>query len=143
MFVQKPFHWKRLEIKQKTIQKVISKMQNQRDEINIENKELKTLLNLVPELTITLDGILLKQNRIVIPDKLQHRVIELAQENHLGIAKTTALLREKIMKANISECILCTDVSKSPTPQPLELSTLPTYPWQTINIDFLRPQPNS
>ena len=50
---------------------------------------------------------------------------------------------EAKVKANISECILCTDVSKSPAPQSLELSTLPTYPWQTINIDFLRPQPNS
>ena len=119
-----------------TLQKVISKMQNQREEINIENKELKILFNLVPELTLTPDGILLKQNRIVIPDELQHRVIELAHENHVGIAKTIALLREKIyfvnmeakVKVKISECILCAAVSKSPTPQPLEPSTLPPYP---------------
>ena len=88
------------EIRDKTkkdisLQKVISKMQNQREEINIENKEPKTLLNLIPELTLTLDGILLKQNRIVIPDELQHRVIEMAHKNHLSIAKTIALLREK------------------------------------------------
>ena len=88
------------EIRDKTkkdisLQKVISKMQNQREEINIENKELKILLNLKLELTLTPDGILLKQNRIVIPDELQHRVIEMAHENHLSIAKTIALLREK------------------------------------------------
>ena len=59
-----------------TLQKVTSKMQNQREEINIENKELKILLNLIPELTLAPDGILLKQNRIIIPNKLQHRVIE-------------------------------------------------------------------
>ena len=41
-----------------TLQKVISKMQNKREEINIENKELKILLNLIPELTLTPDGIL-------------------------------------------------------------------------------------
>ena len=44
MSVQKPFHYKRFEIKQKkdiTLQKVISKMQNKKQEINAENKELK------------------------------------------------------------------------------------------------------
>ena len=46
---------------------------------------------------LTPDGILVKQNRIVIPNDLQHRVIELAHENHLGIAKTIALLREKFI----------------------------------------------
>ena len=79
-----------------TLQKVISKMQNKREEINIENKELKILLNLIPQLTLTLDGILLKENRIVITNELQHRVIELAHENHLGIAKTMTLLRKII-----------------------------------------------
>ena len=45
------------------LQKVISKMQNQREEINIENKELKVLLNLIPELILTPDEILLKQRQ--------------------------------------------------------------------------------
>ena len=31
-------------------------MENEKDEINIENKELKILLNLIPELTLTPDG---------------------------------------------------------------------------------------
>ena len=111
-----------------TLQKVISKMQNQRTKIDIENKELKILLNLIPRLTFRLNGILLKRNWIVIQNELQHRVIEPANENHLGIARTIALLREKNyfvnmkakVKTKISECILCTAVSKSPTPQPLE-----------------------
>ena len=126
-------------------------MRNQREETNIENKERKILLNLLIEPTLTLDGIISKQNRIVIPNELQHRVIEAAHGNHLGIAKTIALFKEKIsfvnmevkVKAKISECILCATVSKSPTPQPLEPSTLPPYPWHTTNIDFLVPLPNS
>ena len=43
-----------------TLQKVILKMQNKKEEINTENKELKILLNLIPELTLTPDGIILK-----------------------------------------------------------------------------------
>ena len=70
-------------------QKVISKMQNKKEEINIENKDYI-------KLTLTPNGILLKQNRIMISNELQHRLIELAfRINHLGIAKTIALLREK------------------------------------------------
>ena len=68
MFVQKPF-------RDITLQKVISKLQNNNEEINIKNRELKILLDLMPELTLTPDGILLKQNRIVIPNDLQHKVI--------------------------------------------------------------------
>ena len=45
MSAQKPFHYKRFEIKQKkkdiNLQKVISKMQNKKQEINAEKKEPK------------------------------------------------------------------------------------------------------
>ena len=51
-------------------------MQNKTEDINIENKELKILLNLIPKITLKPDGILLKQNRIVIPNELQHGVTE-------------------------------------------------------------------
>ena len=37
-------------------------MQNQRTKIDIENKELKILLNLIPRLTFRLNGILLQRN---------------------------------------------------------------------------------
>ena len=51
--------------------------------------------------------------------------MELAHENHSGIAKMIALLGEKIyfvnmeakVKKKISECIICATVSKSPPPQ--------------------------
>ena len=50
---------------------------------------------------------------------------------------------EPKVKAEISQCMSCVTVSKSPTPEPLEPSILPPYPWHTINIDFLGPLPNS
>ena len=102
-----------------------------------QKKELKILFNLIPELKLTLDGILLKQNRIV----KQHRNIELPHENHPGTAKTIILLREKNyfvnteakVKAKISKCVLCAAVSKH---QSLEHSILPPNPWHTTEIDF-------
>ena len=50
---------------------------------------------------------------------------------------------EANVKAKISECILWAALSKIPTTQALEPSTLPPYLWHTINIDFLSPLPNS
>ena len=99
-------------------------MQNRRKEINTENKELKILYNLITKLTLIPGGILLKKNRIAIPNKLQHRVTELGHENHLGIEKEITLPRKKFyfdnkeakVKAKLSECMLCAAVSKSPTP---------------------------
>ena len=45
MFVQKPFHYKiRDKTKNINLQKVISKMQNKKEEINIKNKDLKILV---------------------------------------------------------------------------------------------------
>ena len=98
---------------------------------------MKILFNLIPELKLTPDGILLKQNRIV----KQHRNIELPHENHSGTAKMIILLREKNyfvnteakVKTKISKCVLCAAVSKR---QSLEHSTLPPNPWHTTEIDF-------
>ena len=105
------------EIRDKTkkdinLQKIISKMQNNKEEINIENKELKILLNLLPKLTLTPDGIMLKVHKIIISNELKRRVIELAHENHLGIAKTIALLRENIYFVNMEEANVKAKISE-------------------------------
>ena len=70
--------WQQIQDKTKNdinSQNATSKKQNKKKEINIENKERKILLNLISELTLTPDGILLKQNRIMIPNELQHRAV--------------------------------------------------------------------
>ena len=72
-------------------------METRREEINIENKELKFLLNIIQELTLKPERIFLKEIKIAIPNKLLHRVIKLALKNHLGVAKTIALLKEKFI----------------------------------------------
>ena len=103
------------EIRDKTIislQKIISKMQNNKEEINIENKELKILLHLLPKLTLTPDEIMLKVHSIIISNELKRRVIELAHENHLGIAKTIALLRENIYFVNMEEANVKAKISE-------------------------------
>ena len=57
---------------------------------------LKIFANVRNELTSVDGNIFLRGNRIVIPDALQKRVIELAHEGHQGLVKTRSLLRSKV-----------------------------------------------
>ena len=102
------------------------------------------------ELTTDQDqGILLKGHRIVIPEKLENRTIQLGHVGHQGETKTKTLLREKVwfpkMDIKVTEyiksCVAC-QASTSPnksTKTPLEMSPLPPGPWLHVSIDFLGP----
>ena len=61
-----------------------------------DNDIVKPFKAIKDELTITSQGIILRGPRIVIPQPLQQRAIDIAHESHLGLTKTKALLKEKI-----------------------------------------------
>ena len=48
------------------------------------------------KLTVTSENFILRGTRIVIPESLQQKAIELAHESDQGLAKMKALLREKV-----------------------------------------------
>ena len=54
-----------------------------------------SFLKVWSELSIN-DGLLLRQDRLVIPEILQMRIIKAAHEGHLGIVNTKRLLRSKV-----------------------------------------------
>ena len=47
------------------------------------------------------DGLLLRQERLVIPESLQTRIIKIAHKGHLGIVNTKRLLRSKVWFRNL------------------------------------------
>ena len=57
----------------------------------------------------------MRGHRLVIPVQLQRRAVELAYQGHQGIAKTKALLREKVWfpgidiaaEQAVKDCIAC------------------------------------
>ena len=97
------------------------------------------------------NGILLFQNRIVIPASLREKVLQLAHESHQGVVKTKAFLREKVwwpgINAEIEElikhCHTCevTTASKSKA-QPLAPILMPEQTWDTLAIDLQGPFPS-
>lgn len=97
------------------------------------------------------DKILLRGNKIVIPEKLRLRTLDLAHEGHPGITKMKQRLRTKVWwpkmdahaEAYVKKCHGCTMVSAPPPPEPLIRKKFPDEPWQHIAIDFLGPLPSN
>lgn len=91
--------------------------------------------------------ILFRGTRIIVPNKLQRKVIELAHEGHLGIVKLKKHLRElvwfpfmdKKIEQFVTDCFGCTLVSSTDTLEPIKCTELPTKPWNFLAIDFLGP----
>ena len=108
---------------------------------------VKPFKALKDELTVTTNGIILRGSRIVIPESLQQRAIDIAHETHPGISKTKALLREKIwfpnidnmVKQTINRRIPCQAVGKQASQKPLAMTEMPKGPWETLYLDFYGP----
>ena len=96
------------------------------------------------------EGIVLKENRIVLPTNLQKCAINIAHQGHLGETKTKSLLRSKVfwpslstdVDNTVSTCLACQAVIDNNKPEPLKLSPLPTAPWCEISADFHGPLRN-
>ena len=103
---------------------------------------------------LTVNGshdILLRNNRIMILEKLQNQVIQLAHTGHQGIEKTNSLLREKSwfpemdskVKDVISSCLPCQTVAQPNSPEPLQITDTPEKPWSELAIDYYGPIPQT
>ena len=100
------------------------------------------------ELMVSGDNLILRENRIVVPEILVSRLIELAHEGHLGMMKTKQLLRSKVwfpkmdeqIEVRIKTCLACQAVGGSKSyVTPLVMSQIPEAPWTSVAIDFHGP----
>ncbi|XP_055543306.1 uncharacterized protein K02A2.6-like [Wyeomyia smithii] len=90
---------------------------------------------------------LLYAERIVIPKKLQKRVLEQLHKGHPGVERTRSLARNFVYWPNIDDhinemvrsCNECAMVAKSDTKTSLESWPIPEKPWQRVHIDYAGP----
>ncbi len=95
------------------------------------------------------DEVILRGNRIVLPQSLHNRAIQLAHLGHQGIVKTKQLLREKVwfpdidkmVETTIKICLPCQASTQgtSPPPGPLQPTPLPKKAWTNVAVDFVGP----
>jgi len=100
------------------------------------------------ELTANDTDLILRGNRIVMPETLQGKVLILAHEGHQGIVRTKALLREKVWFPNIDSkaesmvknCLACQATTPEPRSHaPVQNCQTPEQPWTKLSADFYEP----
>ena len=105
--------------------------------------------NVFHELT-TVDGIVLRGDRIIEPAKLRQKMIEIAHEGHQGQVRTKQLLRAHVWFPGmdsqcdkfVSTCIACQSNTPETHCEPLKMTELPDGPWDKLSVDFCGPMAN-
>ena len=95
----------------------------------------------------THEGCLLWGSRVVVPVKLQRRVLHMLHEGHLGESHTKSFARMYVWWPNIdvdicrmvSECTTCQTYRRQAPVAPLSPWTWPTRPWERIHVDYCGP----
>ena len=95
------------------------------------------------------NGLIIKENRMAIPETLRKRCLNLAHSTHMGIEKTKRLLRSKIwwpgmdreISEMIKECGVCAAVNPEGLEklEPLRIRKAPDKPFSTVHIDLFGP----
>lgn len=101
------------------------------------------------ELTVTETNLLLHGTRIVMPQALRSRTLNIAHQGHQGIVKTKELLRSKVWwpgidkdaEKRVVDCLACQATGPAMSPTPVQMSELPTHPWRLRHMDFCGPFP--
>ena len=106
--------------------------------------DLEPYSRIKDELSI-FEGVILRGNRIVVPQSLRKQILSLAHETHQGIVKTKQFLRtrffwpgmddatEKMIK-NCQACVVNQPLNKY---TPLQPTPLPRGPWVKGAVQFI------
>ena len=95
------------------------------------------------------DGLLLKGEKIVVPKSLEEDIIRIGHEGHMGIVKCKQLLRSKVwfpgmdmkVEKEIKGCLACQSVVDRVKCENIEVSLLPSGPWEELSVDLWGPTP--
>lgn len=90
------------------------------------------------------DGIILKGDRVVIPQSLQQETMRQLHAAHQGVEKTRLRARASVYWQGISkdiekltsQCPICQEHQKNQVPETLNPHEIPTQPWEVLGVDF-------
>ena len=127
----------------KQLQSLISWLSSGQDRLPAELSEFK---HVSYELNMY-NGLVLRNQAIIVPQSLRARVIDLAHSSHQGISKTKALIRSRLwfpgidaeVERKVKYCVPCQAVSATQTYEPLKPNAMPEGPWERISADFFGP----
>ena len=127
------------------ISKIINMVQKGKI-VHDEDCNVKRCVTIFKELYTT-DNLLMRRDRIVIPESLRTRIIHCGHDGHQGIVKTKQLLRSKYwwpsmdlhVQTFIENCRACQASVLKSEKEPLKMTPLPPGPWENVATDFHGP----
>jgi len=110
------------------------------------DQQLKAYSRVKEELSV-FEGVILRGNRIVIPQSLREQILKLAHETHQGIVKTKQFLRacffwpgmDQAVQQTIKGCSACVFNQPLNKYTPLQPTPLPRGPWVKGAVDLVGP----
>ena len=90
------------------------------------------------------DGVIIKNNKILIPKQLRREVLESLHSAHQGVTGMTSNARQRLFWPGLdsqlrlirSQCKDCNDVTPSNAREPMTEAPLPTFPFELTVTDF-------
>jgi transposase InsO family protein len=106
--------------------------------------DLKPYFDFRDEITI-IDGIVFKNERVVIPKGMQKEMLQIIHESHLGMVRCKQLARDimywsgmnKQIEDTVSRCAVCQSRRNQQQKEPLMPTEAPKGPWNIISADLL------
>ena len=116
----------------------------------LDKESLKPFRSVFKDLCVSDDGIVLRGERLVVPQSLQSTCVDLAHKSHLGMLKTKRLLRSKVwfpglddlVEKKVKTCIACQANGPEEKKPPIQATELPPNPWHSVGVDFFGPYQN-
>ena len=101
----------------------------------------KTLLDLQVS---TMDGLLFKGTRLIVPKVMRPEMLRQIHKSHLGIVKCRQRAKEVLfwpgmsvdIEQMITNCSVCADYGKKQPSEPLKPTIPPSLPWKKIGTDL-------
>ena len=115
------------------------------DKLSETPRELKPFWTYQDELSDA-DGIILKGEKILIPQSLQEDMLERIYSSHLGVTMCKERARDiifwpgmgKQIEETVTKCETCQEHQMSNTKEPMTSDELPTSPWQVVATDLFQ-----
>jgi hypothetical protein len=109
--------------------------------------ELAQYKRVFDELCVSPDGLVMRGDRIVIPQGMREHVVALAHVGHQGVVKTKAYIRSRVwfpgidalVEKRIQRCHQCQTTNQKTSFEPLCPSPMPKSAWHDVAGDFYGP----
>ena len=113
------------------------------ENIKMVPEAVRTFWSFRDELSVE-DGIILKGERVVIPQSLKQDTLKQLHAAHQGIEKTRLRARDSVywqgisndIESMTSQCPICQEHQKSQTQETLLPHEIPTTKWEVLGADF-------